>query len=776
MRAALPIFFALFLAGAHAPALLCAADDGPPPQELRVGLVAWDESVPAGETSPLQRAGFRGRYTLLEARGTYAEVLHWLRKGLIDIALLTPGLYAELLTSEAALPADKRSKAIAYSDVYLPTRTQCLVRKTSAFQSMADIRNAVKTSSAKFVFVDPLSTTGRIVPQHAIQNDGTIIPPDAIRYSYSHALALEMLALSDDQTVAFVAHGLPPSQSYSAELRAIDLPELKEYKVPLDVWVARAGFESIADLELELQNRKLATEYAEIKPNEFENVAGWMRDLKINSRAAISSKDIIGQLRHYARTQGHPPRVALVLSGGGAKCSYQVGATAALEEAFDKARTADPTLNWLDFHLVAGTSGGAINALPAAMELTATAEGRNAFGAVWRSLDLKQMVRPSLAVCAVIGLWLANLFVLLALLGARLVQIRREPSPPKWATPAMFLCAALFAFVLSLALAPTAIFGHNRDLRFLGMYWSFGLTFMLIFLPPLLVAVWLVRTRVKLARTRIVAAALAVLLLIVSPILTVLMMLHSDRTLFYGAGIERVLADGFETLTRAASPTLPQQTGTPAERLGALSKSIFERKLIARDLVITGNCLPPVTPSDRYFYCLGSKRSAKAPLPSFGPNGVALESYPSHLLDTVMGSGTIFPIFPPRTLHDFPGPGQSAELIDGGFAHNSPIEAALWWGATHVILIEATPAAPTAGSRVDFLSNAQDAFEYLYQQTQLADARSRERISIFTLRPEAPHMMLLDFAPAPVDASMARGHIDAGAAKFERTEGQPRFR
>lgn len=776
MRVALPIFIALLLANAHAPARLYAADGGPPPQELRVGLVAWDESVPAGEISRLERSEFHGRFALREARGTYAEVLHWLRRGLVDIALLTPGSYAELLTSEAGLPADKRCKTIAYSDFYLPTRTRCIVSKASPIQSLNDIRTVVKANQAKLIFVDPLSITGRVVPQHSIQRDGTVIPADAIRYSYSHAHSLEMVSRGDNQTIAFVANSLTQPKPLSEYVRWIELTEFNEYNVPLDIWVARAGMDSVADLQFELLNRKLATNPTEVKPSAFDQVGTWMRDLKINSAASISSQDIIGQLRHYARTQGHPPRVALVLSGGGAKCSYQVGATAALEEAFARARASDPTLDWLDFHIVAGTSGGAINALPTAMELTASDPGRTAFGTVWRSLDLKKMVRPSLAVCAVIGLWLANLFVLLALLGARLVQIRRESNAPKWATPAMFLCAATFAFVFSLALAPTAIFGENRDLRFLGMYWSFGLTFMLVFLPPLLVAVWYVRTRVKLARTRVVAGALAVLLLIISPILTVLMMLHSDRTLFYGAGIERVLADGFETLTRAASPTLPQPEGAPAERLESLSKSIFERKLITRDLVITGNCLPPVLPSDRYFYCLGSKRRADAPLPMFGPNGVSLANYPNHLLDTVMGSGTIFPIFPPRTLHDFPTPGESVDLIDGGFAHNSPVEAALWWGATHVILIEATPAAPVAGSREDFMSNAQDAFEYLYQQTQLADARSRERISIFTLRPDAPHMMLLDFAPAPIDASMARGHTDAGEARFERAEGQPRFR
>ncbi len=41
-----------------------------------------------------------------------------------------------------------------------------------------------------------------------------------------------------------------------------------------------------------------------------------------------------------------------------------------------------------------------------------------------------------------------------------------------------------------------------------------------------------------------------------------------------------------------------------------------------------------------------------------------------------MGSGSIYPVFPPRRVQDFPRAGEWADLVDGGFAHNSPVEAA----------------------------------------------------------------------------------------------------
>ena len=105
--------------------------------------------------------------------------------------------------------------------------------------------------------------------------------------------------------------------------------------------------------------------------------------------------DEIGRmLLHYARSQGRSPRLALVLSGGGAKCSYQVGAVAAIEEKLAALHGANPDYP-LDINLVVGTSGGAINALPIALGVTRSDEGRHQFADVWQSLDQRDIVRPA---------------------------------------------------------------------------------------------------------------------------------------------------------------------------------------------------------------------------------------------------------------------------------------------------------------------------------------------------------------------------------------------
>src|SRR5262249_32016417 len=148
-------------------------------------------------------------------------------------------------------------------------------------------------------------------------------------------------------------------------------------------------------------------------------------------------------------------------------------------------------------------------------------------------------------------------------------------------------------------------------------------------------------------------------------------------------------------------------------------------------------------PNDLYFFVAADE---SRPPSRFGRLGIPLVQYPDKLFDVVMGSGSIFPAFPARTLQDFPRPGERVEVIDGGFAHNSPIEAAVLWGATHVILVEASPLAAGRVGQRNFLQNSVDAFNHLYDQAQLADARSKDKVTIFTLRPQPPHICVLDFA------------------------------
>jgi predicted acylesterase/phospholipase RssA len=140
-------------------------------------------------------------------------------------------------------------------------------------------------------------------------------------------------------------------------------------------------------------------------------------------------------------------------------------------------------------------------------------------------------------------------------------------------------------------------------------------------------------------------------------------------------------------------------------------------------------------------------------------------------MDVVLGSGSIFPVFPPRKLDNFPGPGEAIWLVDGGFAHNSPVEAAVLCGATHIIVIEASPKVRV--TRNNFLENALASFDHLYAQAQLLDAHSRGQVLMFTLAPEPPQICVLDFADNLITRTIATGYRDA---RLTSADGTPRFR
>src|SRR3990172_7391902 len=140
-------------------------------------------------------------------------------------------------------------------------------------------------------------------------------------------------------------------------------------------------------------------------------------------------------------------------------------------------------------------------------------------------------------------------------------------------------------------------------------------------------------------------------------------------------------------------------------------------------------------------------------------------------MDVVLGSGSIFPAFPPRDVRDFPAPGESVSLVDGGFAHNSPVEAAVLWGATHIVLLEASP--KVALTRGSFLENSVASLDHLYAQAQLLDTHSLGQVLMFTLAPEPPHICVLDFADNLIERAIATGYRDACRTA---AEGEPPFR
>jgi hypothetical protein len=256
-------------------------------------------------------------------------------------------------------------------------------------------------------------------------------------------------------------------------------------------------------------------------------------------------------------------------------------------------------------------------------------------------------------------------------------------------------------------------------------------------------------------------------------------------------------------------------------------KDISRQIPLQRDLIITGSRLPmdarhedPNTgilidanpddnrdhssisanelPEDLYFYYPGLPKKANdlsAPLPPPGTQFISLADNKDKLLAIVIGSGTIYPLFPYRTIEKINVDNRTVpaiNIIDGGFTHNVPVAAAMKWGATHIILIEASPA-DKAFAPHHFLDNVMVAFNYLFAQAQHIDA-DKGSTEIFELRPTSeceklskihkcdetnlPDMDTFDFDPGILSNAYEIGERDMSSpsAPLKRRSGDPLFR
>jgi predicted acylesterase/phospholipase RssA len=749
------------------------------------------------------------------AAGTYGDVLHWLERGFVDLALLTPGVFAESLRDYEAFrhgpgydylvtvgfppaqtpwAADDRRRAGSQFEY----RSVCLVAADSPVRTIGDLQREAGNDNLQYLFVHPYSMSGRIAPQLALRRAGILPDRPHISYTYSDLETIRLLkGNSGSKTrVGFVADdALQDSPELLQGIRKLDFPQLDQMDLPQQVLATIRGFRFRDSLRAVLeQYEDPVTQRTFRHLSNWQELYGragqWCEELQISSLTQgtqnITLAELGEMLLQSARTHGQPPRIALVLSGGGAKCAYQVGVVGAIEEELAELTKANPQTP-LEISLVAGTSGGAINSLPIALGITSTGAGRADFEAVWKGLDQRRIICPTWLVRLNVGLWFAVVQIVLVLVITRLlVRVARRRG---WVDGlALLVLAGLNAAAAAVPFIPWSWFGTDHLWHHLwtwigfGLWWSCGT---LAVGGLLLLAIQRSLRRRGLfwpgvdPRTAIMLG----FLLLGLPMLQVPTVLLGSRTLSGGQGIENALATDIPRLIEAHlrrqnKPGL-RLDAVPANdrRLHEVSSQIIRRRLLTRDLVVTGDCLTKTElslPNDLYFYAAAD---ADSPPPPFGDRGVNLAGHPEILLDAVMGSGTIFPIFPARTLHDFPQPGQQVELIDGGFAHNSPIEAAVLWGATHIILIEASPTERVAMRNL--AENAAAAFSHLHHQTQSVDLRSKRQVVVFTMTPKPPHLCVLDFADNLTDAAIRRGYLDARGYRDQNDPtlpAQPTFR
>lgn len=485
----------------------------------------------------------------------------------------------------------------------------------------------------------------------------------------------------------------------------------------------------------------------------------------------ISLSDFGSMLTLHTCTQPNPLRLALVFAGGGAKCSYQVGAVEAIEAllASLRAKFHDPAY---DIALAAGTSGGALNALPVALGVSADPAGQADFAAVWQELDQRELIRPSNAIRVLMVLWFVCLQGVL-LLRYRRARHFKNPDQYPWIISPLFVVVGLAQILLARApLKPWSLLGMNSSLHHVWLWLSWGLegsgwTLILLAVISQVVRRFPIVSQSSFPLRYRVVRQIFWIGIVLIPLVQTLNIFLFQSTLSDSVGIEGAVVRNFSELInrhleRQHEAPLTASGENTRERLVQMGLQLVSRHLLKRDLVLTGSALPKSTseaPGDLYFFAHGS--SAASLSPKFGGRGVSLDEAPAFFMDVLMGSGAIYPVFPARTLNDFPFKGQSIELVDGSFEHRSPVEAAVLWGATHILVVQA--ATDEVSPRGSFLDNIMAAMNHLYDQAQLLDFRSREQAVTVTLTPAPPHIGLLDFSDNLIRWSIEKGKREAAA-------------
>lgn len=759
------------------------------PLTVRVGLLAYEDveaEIPYYRSlSEKLRKASSTALTIQYAFGNYSDLLHWIENDYIDLAVIGAGMHAAL-RSKVELGDKWRYVANEYHSFKDPG-ISCY-SNSATVRDLKSLSVSLERKEIELVLVDPFSVSGTTLPLLALQKAEVKIDPAHSRFSYSHSNSIRLLKDQASKRFGCIWKSAAPASEKLTGLYEIRLsfPDLQT--IPPSVVVSREASKG-AKLVARLLTTIPGGEYRYDKDwkNALQLVQGWRSEMPAfvtQPSLKASLDDVVNSLIRDLHTTPDNMRLGLVLAGGGAKCSFQVGAVHAIEKRLAQARDqyAEPKL---DISLVVGTSGGAINAIPTAMRLLTTDKSYQKVVEAWKDLDQREILRPSFWVRINLSVWL---FALQSIFAVFVLGLFKSGW---YKRPGLPIASALFFGIVQLALAlvpekPWEILGFNPSLHKFWLWLSFGIFGAAIcHLTVAVIGVIGLRPR-SVIFSRRSAFFLLLLISFALPAAQSWYMLLQKETLVEGSGIEQAIIRNFRSLIHTAleeEDTTSKEEGMLPndQQMRALGEKVDTKQLIKRDLVLTTAPLSDPNhklPAEYYWYYPTNPLNQ----PSYGSRGVSLKDRPQYLFDALMGSAAIYPVFPPRRINDFPQAGINVELVDGSFAHRSPLEAALHWGATHVILIEAATAEPVP--RGSLLANVGAALSYLYDQAQLTDIRAHGQVKLFTLIPEPPHIGLLDFADNFIEMGIEKGYREAqgdfsegvqGAGAFTQELGQPNF-
>ena len=428
---------------------------------------------------------------------SYDDILDWYKNGWIDVAFLSPGPTAVLLVAQkndelrdlyigtAVLPPADANNLFASPERHKPGdhvsyHTVCVVNNKSDIRTWDDLQKQIKAKKVDFLFVHPLSASGRILPEYVLRNRKGIDATDLhkelteVQWTYDHQAtirALEQPSASGNTKVAFLWDGALNDATARAQLRKIPIPEFEELSIPQEVVLISSNFKDNKELVKNIfvpKKPEYKTRYVELRDwvEQYAGIVTWVRELGLTpnklEQSSFNLQQILQKVQNYESSHPKGARIALVLSGGGAKCAYQIGVIRAIENEINElnkkptlssvASTADnktPTVKPrpLNIGLVVGTSGGAINALSVALGLTRTEEGQDALQNVWLSFHQQDFFRPWSPVPFSGGLMLGFGQVFVIIVALRLFDEKKI----EWRRSTRFVVGSLAAIAVLLS-------------------------------------------------------------------------------------------------------------------------------------------------------------------------------------------------------------------------------------------------------------------------------------------------------------------------------------
>lgn len=746
------------------------------------------------------------------AYGGYNDVLSWARNGLIEMGLFSPAVWAiinsnKLDWQEVAVECLNNEPGKYYY------QSVGVVPANSPTTNWNEIVDLLVNNGADLIATDPLSLSGYIAPVYYMFHKD----PTGRHSSNDLKLLSVQFRFTHDETTNYF-RGYVPGKSripviFMRSPTNNDVRDAARISgCPLnEIWLPHSGI--AVNSVFYATNKALIDKMFSHSPPNYPSWFGppsvrnahpkdesykslgdvwqWMRALHggffenwlIQADMEHLSLEDIGRLlvayaeqssRDKDSVQLRRMKIALVLSGGGAKCAFQVGAIQGIEKMLAGLRNLTNAYNepkLFDISLVVGTSGGAVNAVPIARGATnAFPDNSNArnseLGKAW--LGLSKWTIFELQPAAGIGLAIVSgTLALLIVLTVSWAFTLLRPNPG--ANFLQFWIAAAILVILSVSSLLVGLEKHRRnswDAIWLDSLFWLRLAAVLItgliclclrrayLKPPARQTGRMLTFGLLSVFAGFVAAGFLILLIIV---------FWGFPSLISPSGLA-------EELVRAYRPFCTGRENSKVEVSRHLACNL------RRDLVITASSIEknPRLPSDFYFYLPRQdsddnyrrqflRGSNWQPIPEDG------------LLDVVLGSGAIFPLFPPRPLL-LQGQSQSVQLVDGGFAHNSPLEAATELDVTHIFLIEASK---QEDAKVEgLLKNIALAFNHLHGEAQSSDVRARNTTvaTVFALRPDQQRAELTEFQAARVGAAIDQGFEMAQKTNaWQRLPARPQF-